>query len=175
MIKLDEFKLVHLKLNWMTILIGWEGPGKFEPQLTPKEVINFAIDQIGIGNSNNENLITLASCNENETEKIDVLIRKLAQQENVARENELRKWRVLIVKQSIVKIRQEPLYGLIELTELWDKFGFPGDSPHIIQGLRNNLSPIDYYREENFRQIIERHKEWIDYELVFLHDYEKLC
>jgi hypothetical protein len=171
MIKLDDFKLNNLKINWMTILIGWEGPGKFEPQLTPKEVINFALDQSEI--DTREYVLMLASCNENEVEEIGVLIRKLTERENVTRENELRKWRVLIVKQALMKVKQEPLYGLIELTELWDKFGFPIDSPHIIQGLRNNISPVDYYSEENFSQIIECHKKWVDHEFESICEYDR--
>ncbi len=56
----------------------------------------------------------------------------------------------------------------MELTELWVQFGYPEDSPHIIQGRGNNISPTEYYTQSNYDKLYIKNKEWLEKELSFL-------
>jgi len=158
----------QLKPNWTTILIGWEGPGKYPHQITPKEVIDYATELATNDDNQPESVWMLAGANENDMDGIGNLIRQLAQSENADRDTELRKWRVVLVEEALSKLSSEPLYGLIGLTELWEKFDYPIDSPHVMQGINNNLSPKEYYTQGNYNQVIERHRKWIESEFRVL-------
>ena len=58
--------------------------------------------------------------------------------------------------------------GLLELTDLWCKLDYPKDSPHVIQGLDNFLSPTEYYTKENYDILYKKNYEWFVKELSFL-------
>ena len=58
--------------------------------------------------------------------------------------------------------------GLIELTELWDKLGFPSDMPHIVQGRNNTISPSEYYSQENYDKLYDINCDWFKTELLYL-------
>lgn len=168
MIKLSNFKVNTLKLNWETILIGLEGPGKFPPQITSKEVIDYAVDLISQEDNQPEDVWMLAGLSEKDTSEIKRLVKKLANNEKSVKEFELDKWKVTLLEKALNEISDKPIYGLIELTEFWEKFDFPVDSPHVIQGLSNNMSPEEYFTKENYDIIIKKHKNWIENKLTQL-------
>ena len=58
--------------------------------------------------------------------------------------------------------------GLMGLTELWLELGYTADSPHIIQGKDNNISPVEYYTEANYNYLYEKNKQWLRDEVDFL-------
>ena len=45
------------------------------------------------------------------------------------------------------------------------KLGFPEDSPHIFQGRNNNITPEEYYTQENYDYLYEKHIEWLQKEI----------
>ena len=54
------------------------------------------------------------------------------------------------------------------MTELWDSLGFPEDSPHIVQGVNNTLSPNEYYSQENYDELYRLNYEWFMKEWQYL-------
>ena len=158
----------QLKLNWVTILIGWEGPGKYTPQLIPKDIIEFATELVTNEDNQPESVWILAGTSENDVTEVENLISQLAQSETVDRETELRKWRAILVEDALNNLSDDPLYGLIGLTEVWGNFDYPTDSPHSVQGVNNSLSPQEYYTQDNYNHIIELHRAWIENEFKIL-------
>ena len=167
MMKLERFKKNKLPVNWATILIGWNGPGKFTRILTGQEIIEYALELIESDSNVLEEVWLLVGCNKNDTEEIQDLLVKLASVEcNEA--NEVLKWQIVLLQDELEKIDKRPLYGLLQLTEFWDKFNYPSDSPHIVQGMNNEVSPEEYYTKENFDNLIRAHNEWVEKKLEFL-------
>ncbi len=72
---------------------------------------------------------------------------------------------VTLLAQFPKTVPNEPLHGLLALTEFWGMFGYPDDSPHTVQGRGNRIAPNEYYSDENFRSILCRHVEWVSSEL----------
>lgn len=167
MMKLERFKKNKLPVNWATILIGWNGPGKFTRILTGQEIIEYALELIESDSNVLEEVWLLVGCNKNDTEEIQDLLVKLASVEcNEA--NEVLKWQIVLLQDELEKIDKRPLYGLLQLTEFWDKFNYPSDSPHIVQGMNNEVSPEEYYTKENFDNLIRAQNEWVEKKLEFL-------
>lgn len=165
MIELEQLKRNEIKVNWTTIMIGWYGPGKFSRQLKEKDIINFAINLITNDDNQQQDVLMLASCGEKDSCEIEKLINWLANEEKGNREVEERKWQVILLINLLKKLNEKPTYGLIEITEFWEKFGFPEYSPHIDQGINNNINPSDYYSKENYDITIYLHKKWIKNQL----------
>ncbi|HEU4388194.1 MAG TPA: DUF2247 family protein, partial [Blastocatellia bacterium] len=61
---------------------------------------------------------------------------------------------------------QDAVYGLVALTEFWQGFGFPPDSPHEVQGRGNTITPLDYYQQENLVRLLACHRAWIKEEKI---------
>jgi hypothetical protein len=165
--RLFELHNVGLAVKWTTVVIGWDGPGKYERILDPIDVISFAESRFANGDES-PSIVSLISLESKNVSELEQIIRKLAREESANRSLEERKWRALLLKDALKDLPEDPVSGLIALTCFWEKFDFPEDSPHIVQGKINEISPADYYTEKMFRYLLEQHQDWLDKELIFL-------
>lgn len=169
-------------VNWTTVLVGWKGLGVFSPWPTHSTDFPPLLSADELATYANERLASSSSAAED-----DLVVRLLSLDlHTVSREtitehltwlsdlcgfepsSELRKWRVVLLEDLLDHIPSDPLYGLISLTEFWQNFGFPSDSPHEVQGKGSTLSPDDYYDENNYQRLVSRHKAWIEQEKAAL-------
>jgi hypothetical protein len=56
------------------------------------------------------------------------------------------------------------------MNEFWGSFGYPQDSPHVVQGVGNSISPQEYYTEEIAGRALEEHQRWLGLELELLRE-----
>jgi hypothetical protein len=165
-------------VNWTTILAGWKGLGVFSPWpersaeypplLSVDELADYANERLASSSDATEEdmVVKLLSLNLY-TESREVITEHLTRLSDLCgydSSHELRKWRVVLLEDLLDHLPSDPLYGLIALTEFWQSFGFPPDSPHEVQGKENTLTPDDYYQEDNYQRSISRHKAWIEQE-----------
>ncbi len=101
-------------------------------------------------------------------EEIKDLLQRLSQLDGGDPQIELRKWRLVLLEEVLASMPKDALYGLIALTEFWQDFGFPSDSPHVVQGRGNNITPPEYYQEENLQRLVNCHRTWIENERASL-------
>jgi hypothetical protein len=165
MSRLESLRALGVPVNWRTILVGFVGLGKIGRLIEPKAVIGYAEDAIARGDASDE-VVALAVSDD--SEEIERHLRSLSSSEQSSVEREERKWRVLLLNEELAELPRDPLYGLLALTSFWARFDFPEDSPHVVQGRGNNLSPTEYYTEGNFRDAVERHAHWIEREVASL-------
>lgn len=165
MIELEQFRKNKISVNWTTIIIGWYGPGKFNRQLKEQDIINYAINLIVNDENQQQEVLMIASCSEKDCCEIQELINKLVNEEKVNKEIEERKWQIILLMKLLNNLSDKPTYGLVEFTEFWEKFSYPENSPHVVQGLKNNITPSEYYSKENFDAVFRTHKHWIKSQL----------
>jgi hypothetical protein len=163
--KLDLMQLNNLKVSWNSILLGLRGFDKFSGLLSTQDIIDFAIDLVTHDGSHPDEVWQIASLNVKDSDEIYQLVQRLADKEGNSQANEQRKWRALLLKQTLEELPQDHLQGLILLTDFWDRFNFPDDAPHTVQGRRNEISPTEYYTYDNYLKIVEAHKRWLSDEL----------
>lgn len=167
--KLQILKNMGFHISWLLVKIGYCGEKNIYPQLTKNEVADFASMMIETARKEDyEPLSMLIVGSESEREFIEA-INSLSKGEITNLEIEYKKWRVFLVKQTLDKIDIDYTSGLLQLTELWISLGLPNDSPHIIQGRNNSMTPQEYYTKETFENILLRHKKWIAKEI------QKIC
>lgn len=165
-------------VNWTTILLGWKGTGalspwperwaEFPPMLTIEEVLDYANERLvsSCDATEEELLIGLVCLDTHTASREDVLayITKLSKLNDSNPVLEGRKWRVISLDRVLKDLPSDSLYGLIALSEFWQSFGFPSDSPHEIQGRENTKSPEDYYDDANYQRLVTLHQTWIEKE-----------
>lgn len=161
--------------NWTTVLVGWRGLGvlspwpdrwkEFPPLLSAEELANYALARLG-ANTDQEELdaaSSLLSLNLREERREDVcaLLDRLSTADKSDPALELRKWRLVLLEHRLKDLPKDPLDGPVALSEFWNDFRFPPDSPHEAQGVGNSLSPSEFYTQENLDRLLSRHQAWI--------------
>jgi hypothetical protein len=162
----------EFQVNWTIVLIGWEGPAEQPPSVSTEELLAYAEERLGSSSNfshEDELIVNLMSLDSQRVsrERLRDLLQRLAMSGgNEA--IELRKWRVILLKELLKTLSDDPILALISLTDFWASFDFPADSPHIVQGRGNTLSPTEYYQEGNLKTLLERHRTWIANEIATL-------
>lgn len=167
MIKIGDIKELNFTITWRMLY-----KGILRKQLAVEEVVEYAIEQLENGNDRMEVCELAGGRNDDINDVLNVLY-DLAVEENSQDEFEDRKLRAIIVNQYLQKKSSNCIDGLMDLTDLWIELGCPKDSPHIIQGKNNKISPIEYYTDDNYHYLFERNKKWLKNEIDFILAYQK--
>ncbi|WP_214824144.1 DUF2247 family protein [Exiguobacterium algae] len=162
---LQLFNDNSIPITWTSILIGIEGPGKFNRLLEWEEIIQYAIGEVNKQQECSELVNEIAFSYSSEGDLIYRLVAKLSNSENIDREVELKKWIVIILSEKLKNTPQSPLYGMLYFTEFWEKFDYPEYSPHLVQGMGNEIKPEEYYSKGYYEKCALEHKQWILHEL----------
>ena len=158
MITLEDFKNNNLKINWKVIDIGCLGSEIFKNELSYDDIINFSLEKF---DEKNKLILRIIASDRDEYQEIGYLVKELANIEKSEYKLEFEKWKLVYVKKNFPKLNKNVIQGLIELNDLWVKLDFPEDSACILQGVKNNISPQEYYTEENYTYLYNRHLNWI--------------
>lgn len=162
MIRLEDIKNLGLSITWRLLYIAI-----CEKQLGEEDIIAYAIEKLEDGDTRSE-ICELAGARADETDDICRLLLRLAKQENTQDNIESRKIRAAIVSNAL-KIKEDNcINGLMNLTDLWVELGCPSDSPHVIQGRDNNVTPEEYYTVKNYNFLYEKNMKWLKNELDYL-------
>lgn len=166
---LDDMRDMGMRVNWRTLLVGLEGPGKHPPTITLGDVSAFASEQHATRTTaESEDVVAVLVASSDDAGEAREILQRLAEKEESDPERELRKWRLVLLRQAMMDLPADPLYGLIALTEFWERFDFPADSPHVVQGRGNRLDPSAYYTKENYLALVQKHRDWAHREATSL-------
>ena len=135
MITLEDFKNNNLKINWKVIDIGCLGSEIFKNELSYNDIINFSLEEF---DEKNKLILRIVASNRDESQEMGYLVQELANMEKSEYKLAFEKWKLVYIKKN-----------------------FPKDSPCILQGVKNNISPQEYYTEENYIYLYNRHLDWI--------------
>ena len=165
----------EFSINWGTVLVGWNNLSHQSPQITFNEIKEFAFERLESSDctqSEEDTIIQLLSKNQNEFDKEEIcdLLVTLSHFSNAKITIEERKWRVTHLGEMLMNIPTNPIYALIALTDFWASYDYPSDSPHVIQGKDNELSPTVYYTDVFFQNMLSVHNEWIKKEKQSIRD-----
>lgn len=162
MIKLEDIKELGLTITWRLLY-----KGICEEQLETEDVIKYAIEKLEEGDDSDE-VCELVGTYVDEQDEILKLLCELSERESTQDDFENRKIRAVIVSNALKTKNDNCINGLMDLTDLWISLGYPSDSPHIIQGKCNNITPTEYYTMENYNFLYMKNMEWLRKELEWL-------
>ena len=162
MIEIRDIRKLNFTITWRLLYRGI-----LKKQLKVEDVVEYAMEQLEKGD-NRIQICELAGFCDGDLNDVLNILYELFNEENSQDEFEDRKLRAAIIR-NILKVKNNNcIDGLMELTELWIGLGCPNDSPHIIQGKDNNITPIEYYTDDNYNYLYERNMKWLKKEIAFL-------
>ncbi|SET26991.1 DUF2247 family protein [Thorsellia anophelis] len=137
--ELKKFKIV----DWEVLYLGCKSfpIGTF----SPNNISDFACRQLAVMELNDASFISvseLSFCTEINDEVI-VTISELCDLNNIDLTLSKKKWVVFAIKELINHLPDDSLYGPLALNDFWNKWGEPNNSPNIIQGVSNTMTPND--------------------------------
>lgn len=161
MINVEDIKQLGLTITWRLLYNGL-----CNNQISASDIIEYAMEKLEEGDDENE-VCEIAGEYADNKEEICGLLYDLIESDT-SDDMENRKIRIVVVNKVLKNKNDNFINGLIELTELWIGLGYPADAPHIIQGRDNDISPTEYYTQENYDILFEKNKEWLVRELEYL-------
>lgn len=167
MIKLLDFKKYNLLINWKLINIGCLGSKTFYKELEYQDIVDFIVS---IFNEKDDNILRLLSYNKNEYDLMGEIIKEIAFKEDSSNDIAYRKWELIYVINNIPPKDIDCIQGIVGFYDIWSKLDFPIYMPFILQGVKNNITPEEYYTDENYLYLYNRHLEWIEENILFLRD-----
>jgi len=151
--------------DWGMILLGAKGiPAG---RLSASDVSDFACQKMAVSDIKESLLIAIsevAFCTEI-TDEIIIYLEFICNEENVDLQVSQRKWRCVALSFLLKNLPEDSVYGPIELNSFWNEWGGAVSSPNIIQGVGNNISPSEYYTDENYITLVNNHQKWLNEEL----------
>lgn len=166
MIKIGDIKKLNFTITWRLL-----SKGILKRQLAVEDVVEYAIEQLEKGNDRMEICEIAGGCGD--INDILNILYDLADEENSQDELEDRKLRAVILSNNLKQKNSNCIDGLMELTDLWIELGCPNDSPHIFQGKDNQISPLEYYTDDNYNYLFEKNKKWLKNEIDFILTHQK--
>ena len=168
--------------NWTTVLVAWTGLGvlspwpdrwkDFPPLIAIAEIKDFAGAMLSQCSDPIELDLILALTESDlgakTREEVVHMLEPLAGSDSDRKDIELRKWRWVLLDEVLMNLPENPEDGLMALTEFWQEFGFPADSPHVVQGRGNAIGPSEYYTKWNLKESVNCHRAWMEKERVVL-------
>lgn len=162
MIKIADIKELNLKITWKLLYRGL-----LKKQISANEIVEYAREQLEKGDDRIE-ICELAGSRDYYLEDIMNILFELAIEEQNPDDLEDRKLRAIRVNNFLKDKNTNCIDGLMGLTELWLELGDTADSPHIIQGKDNPISPVEYYTDANYDYLYKKNKCWLKNEIHFL-------
>lgn len=168
-------------VNWTTLFIGWRGLGplspwpdqwaEFPPLLSTDELRAYAEERLASSSNEPERAVILRLLSELDDggrQAITSILSELTRVDGGNQDTELRKWRLILLEDVLDNMPTDAVYGLTALTEFWQSFGFPSESPHLVQGRGNTVTPSEYYQQVTLDRLRARHRAWIEEERAAL-------
>ena len=161
-------------IDWGMVFLGAKGlpSGK----LSASDVSDFACQKLANSDEVRGELLTaiseVAFCTDITEEIIDYLY-SICQQKRIDVNVSYRKWRFLSLNNLMTELPDDCVYGLLKLNEFWMVWGESVGCPNIAQGVGNDISPAEYYTDEQFSLTVKRHQEWLKKEgekLIKMHN-----
>lgn len=162
MIKIADIRELKLNITWRMLYRAI-----LEKQILISEIVGYAMEQLEKGDDRIE-ICELAGANDNDFDDVLNILYELADEEKSQDDFEDRKLRAVRVNNFLKDKNTNCIDGLMGLTELWLELGYTDDTPHIIQGKDNNISPVEYYTDANYNYLYEKNKRWLSDEVNFL-------
>lgn len=163
--KIEDFTNMNIKITWTLILICFNSNrllrnSEYERTfISTNEVINYAVGFLEC--TENDDIVSLAILRSGEEEDILNILKKLSESENGDYSLEFRKFRAMYIYENLPSRNDDFMHGILKISELWDKFGFPEDSPNIYFEFKN-------YSLENFNKLLDIHNSWLKSEFEFI-------
>jgi len=156
--------------DWGDIYVGWNGIGSWTGLVDRADVRAFALYVLEQTDSADPLIVQIAIIEDAEDRSVitDTLA-GLVHSTACDIDRSSRRWITALLRQELTCLKtRDAVDGLAGLTEFWIECGYPCCSPHEIQGRDVNVPPAEYYTDENFSRLLDKHHKWLRTEVARL-------
>lgn len=163
--RIEDFTKMNIKKTWTLLLICFSSNrllrnSEYEQSfISADEVIDYVAGLLD--NTESDDIVSLAILKSSEHEDIIKVLKKLSKSEDADYDFEFRKFRALYIYNNLPSESDDFMHGILKISEMWDKFGFPEDSPNIYFEFKD-------YSQENYNKLLEIHNLWLKSEFEFI-------
>ena len=163
--KLYALKNFGFKISWNLIAIGLFGKDEIPTLITKIDILEYLYDSLTNINEQTKDIVTLI-CEQDNSEKFNSFIKRLAQKDSADIVVQKRKWRAYLLKDLIDNINDDSLQGMLELMEFWISMGLPTDCPQKIPSSDNQNSLQDYFSQASYEFNLDKNQKWLKEEIL---------
>lgn len=160
----ENLKL-RLLVDWGVILLGARGAFAWDVgRLNPKIIEEFASSQLATiepCDPEFEDVAALALDSNLPRDDIERMLCNICRIKNLDIEFSKRKWRVALVEDALSEVDSNPMYGSIQLSEIWSRLGWPDDAPQSMRSSSNAFSNGDFGSLEWFEMVKQEVMDWV--------------
>ncbi len=162
---ISKFQNRKLKVTWTLLLICFNSNNllkncDFNSRfISGNEIINYAGSLLD--ETDDSRIVSLAILKENEQEAILPLLQQLSIEENCDYSLEFRKFRAMYVYENMPSANDDFMHGILKISEIWDQFDFPEDSPNIYYKFTD-------YSPAVFERLLKVNTDWLLKEFEYL-------
>ena len=155
---IKEFEDKGINVTWTLLFMCFNSNNILENNryeqrfISGRDIIDYAIELLT--DTSNPQIVSLAIQNVDDEENILGLLQKLSEEENMDYQLEFRKFRAMYIYVNLPRASENYVHGILKISEIWNKFGFPEDSPNIFLKFSD-------YSQENFEKIVEINEKWL--------------
>lgn len=170
--KLVELHNMGFKVTWKVISIGLYGARYIPVQLTRDEVFDYLDHLLYNTNKQTDNIVNLI-CNRDDDLATDKLLVSLADNDGFILSLQLRKWRTLLLSNTLNSLSQDYLQGLLELMDFWMSMGPPKDCPLSFPNTHSSLTTEKFFTQTMYEMSVYNNYDWLKNEVSSIIESEK--
>jgi hypothetical protein len=155
---ISDFEKRNLRVTWTllsicfdcrTILRNAEDEQSF---ISGAEIVDYAMDQLAV--SDDRKIVALSILDPDDKEQISQSLALISWDEICDYDTEFRKFRAMYVYKNLPSKSDDYLRGILKISELWDKLGFPDDSPNIYYKFKD-------FSRARFEYLLKINTDWV--------------
>ena len=159
-------------VDWGVVLLGVQAAfGTVVGRLNGELIEGFATSELAAVQPDApefEAVAALALDSSLPVEEVEKLVGNICQFKSIDIDLSKRKWRAALVADALNEVDSNPLYGCIQLSEIWSKWGWPDDGPKSMRrGAETPLSG-EFGSPEAFLLAKQETEDWLASEYASL-------
>lgn len=162
---ISKFEVRNIEITWTLLLICFDSKNlpkncTYEQRfISGDEITNYAANSMEF--NDDPQIVSLAILSGDEHEEILYLLRQLSNKEDCDYDLEYKKFRAMYIYENLPDSDDDFMHGILKISEIWDKLGFPADSPNIYYKFND-------FSQSNFKNLLDINKTWLHNEFETL-------
>ncbi|WP_143277782.1 DUF2247 family protein [Bordetella genomosp. 10] len=159
-------------LDWGVVLRGLQGvPCGASDRLSGDIVQSYAasaLEKVEAGDPAFDSIAVLALDATLPTEEKERLVEDICQAYDVDISLATRKWRAALIEDTVENVDADPMYGYIQLLDIWSKLDWPEDAPPSMRKNAKSPPTADFGSEATFASAKVEIQNWLKNEFLAL-------
>lgn len=172
--KLYVLKNMGFTISWKLIAVGLFGADEIPASITQADAVEYLKDILTGSGAQTDDIIQLI-CAEDDAAEFSSILKKLAEEDPADATIQKRKWRACLLALLLESSSNDPLQGMLELTELWAAMGMPADCPQDFPADGDQKAIRNYFTQASYESSVSKNRAWLEGEILRIRGAESVA